>query len=420
MTTFFALVDCNNFYASCERLFQPALRDKPVVVLSNNDGCVIARSNEAKALGVEMGTPWHLARERFEKLGIVVRSSNYVLYGDMSARVMKLLAGFAPAIEVYSIDEAFLDLTGFDGRRDEIGRRLRAHVLQWTGIPVSIGIAPSKTLAKLANRLAKKDPASGGVLSLDDAAAQEAALARVSLTDLWGVARGTQARLAELGITTALALRHADHRFIREKLGVVGERIVLELQGTPCVALKEVAQDRKNIVSSRSFGTAITLLEDMREAVVDYTTKAAVKMRRQHLATAHLAVFVETNRFRPDQRQHYAIRPYHLPVATSDTGRLVTAALRVLETIWRDGHRYHKAGVMLMDLGPAEKVTGGLFDRPDPPQSIARMRAMDDLNKRFGRGTVAMAGAGIRRGWGMRAEYLSKRYTTRWEEVLEV
>lgn len=416
----FALVDCNNFYASCERLFQPELRDKPVVVLSNNDGCVIARSNEAKTLGIEMGVPWHLAKEKFERLGVIVRSSNYTLYGDMSARVMRVLARFTPELEVYSIDEAFLGLGGFGDRLEAHAREIRAAVYQLTGIPVSIGIAPSKVLAKLANRWAKKDPLSGGVRLLMDRAAQDAALGRFELRDIWGIAGRLSARLDEIGICSPFALSCADPRSIRERFGVVGERMVYELRGVSCLGLEDVVPDRKSIIASRSFGRPVTSLQDMREAVVSYVARAAEKLRRQHLATAHFVVFMETNPFKPTEPQRNVTRSVQLPVATSDTGRLAGAAVRALETIWREGYRYKKAGVMLLDLGPAARVSGGLFDRPDNAGSIARMRAMDHLNQRFGRGTVALAGAGIRRPWQLRRERLSKRYTTCWEELLEV
>ncbi len=416
----FALVDCNNFYASCERLFQPELRDKPVVVLSNNDGCVIARSNEAKALGIEMGVPWHLTRERFERLGVIVRSSNYTLYGDMSARVMRVLAAFSPQFEVYSIDEAFLGLGGFEDRLEHHARHLRSTVYQWTGIPVSVGIAPTKVLAKLANKAAKKDQASGGVRALMTVADQEEALSRFQLQDLWGIAGRLSARLQAVGINRPLDLRDADPRFIRERFGVVTERMVYELRGISCLALDEVVPDRKSIIASRSFGQPVLKLDHMREAVVAYVSRAAEKLRRQRLATAHLVVFIETNPFKPADPQRHVTCPAHLPVATSDTGRLAGAAVLALESIWRDGYRYKKAGVMLLGLVPAARVSGGLFDRPDTEASIARMRAMDMLNRRFGRDTVALAGGGVRRPWKLRRERLSNRYTTCWEELLEV
>ncbi len=329
MARLFALVDCNNFYASCERVFQPALRGRPVVVLSNNDGCVIARSNEAKALGIDMGAPWHLYKARFDEQGVIVRSSNYTLYGDMSARVMRILADFTPDLEIYSIDEAFLDLAGIDDGRgrlaDHIGR-LRETVQQWTGIPVSVGVAPTKVLAKVANRLAKKDPAAGGMRTLVDEASQVEALSRLELTDLWGIARRMATRLVAHGIRTPLELRAADPRDLRRQFGVVVERLGRELAGTPCHALELLVPDRKSIVASRSFGQAIKLQADVEEAVSAFASRAAAKMRRQGLATAHLSVFLQTNPFREQDPQYMASRGVSLPVATADTAQLITAA----------------------------------------------------------------------------------------------
>jgi DNA polymerase V len=415
-----ALVDCNNFYASCERVFQPALRGKPVVVLSNNDGCVIARSNEAKALGIEMGAPWHLHKDQFARSGVIVRSSNYTLYGDMSSRVMRVLADFTPDLEIYSIDEAFLGLAGFDDRLEAHTQALRAKVLQWTGIPVSVGIAPTKTLAKAANRMAKKDPASGGVALLLTATAQEAALARMELTDIWGIARRMAQRLTDVGIKSPLDLRNADPRFVRERFSVVLERMVYELRGVSCLALEEVTPDRKSIMASRSFGRTVTSREEMIEAVATYTARAAEKMRRQHLATASLIVFVETNRFKPGDPQHCASQAVQLPVASADTGKLTGAALRGLAVLWRAGFRYKKAGVMFLDLVPAVDVQGGLFDAPDTPTKQRLMATVDRLNARYGRDAVSFAASGRRRSWKLRSDQLSQRYTTSWDELLKV
>ena len=306
MTAPVALVDCNNFYASCERVFQPGLRGRPVVVLSNNDGCVIARSNEAKALGIAMGEAWHICKKRVDTDGVIVRSSNYTLYGDMSARVMRTVAGFTPDLEIYSIDEAFLGFGGFERRLESHARELRRTVLQWTGIPVSVGIAPTKTLAKVANRRAKKDPATGGVFVLMDEAAIDAELAAMELTDLWGVARRLAARLTALGITTPLALKQSDPRFIRERFNVVLERLVLELRGVPCISLEEAPPDRKSIMASRSFGRTVETREELEEAVATYTSRAAEKLRGQGLAANRIVVFAHTNRFRPDDPQYGA------------------------------------------------------------------------------------------------------------------
>ena len=415
-----ALVDCNNFYASCERVFQPKLRGKPVVVLSNNDGCVIARSNEAKALGIEMGAPWHLNREKFAKSGVWVKSSNYTLYGDMSARVMKTLLSFSPVLEIYSIDEAFLGLEGFDDRIATHMQDLRATVLQWTGIPVSVGVAPTKTLAKVANRLAKKDPSAQGVKVLMDASSQETALSRLELSDLWGVARRLSERLQAQNITTPRALRDADPKTIRQNFGVVGERIVSELRGIPCIDIEEVAPNRKSLIASRSFGRPVETLNEMQDAVASYASRAAEKMRRQGLTTANLIVFIETNPFKKQDRQYRASQAVQLPIATGDTSRLVAAAKNGLHRIWVEGYRYKKAGVMLLDLTPAGAIQGSLFDRPDAPASLARMRAFDAINRRYGRDTLVIGRTSLKSGWKLRRDYISNRYTTSWSELLKV
>ena len=415
-----ALADCNNFYVSCERVFQPKLRGQPVVVLSNNDGCVIARSNEAKALGIAMGAPWHLHRKLFEAAGVIVRSSNYTLYGDMSSRVMQVLSTFTPDLEIYSIDEAFLGLGGFGARLESHARTLRTAVLQWTGIPVSVGIAPTKTLAKLANHAAKKDRKHGGVVLLLDEAAQDDALSKIELTDLWGVADRLAARLKTIGINTPLDLKRGDSRLIRERLGVVTMRLALELRGVRCLDLERDIPDRKSIMASRSFGRPVTALAELREAVASYTARAAEKLRRQNLATASLMVFIETNRFKAEDAQHYAARPVRLPVATSDSARLIGAALAGLAAIWRDGYRYKKAGVVLLDLHPAASVQEGLFDKKDDARRVMLMRSVDRLNIRFGRDTVSFAAAGRRRPWQLRREFVSPCYTTAWDGLLRV
>lgn len=414
-----ALVDCNNFYASCERLFQPSLRGKPVVVLSNNDGCVIARSNEAKALGIGMGDPWHLRKAEFARKGVIVRSSNYTLYGDISARVMQTLAGFSPELEIYSIDEAFLGLSGF-ADVDRHARDLRATVLQWTGIPVSVGIAPTKTLAKVANRTAKKGPDSGGVTVLMTAAAQEAALAQLEITDLWGVAGRLAKRLEEIGIRTPLQLRDADPRFIRERFNVVLERMVLELRGIPCIDLERSRPDNKSIMASRSFGRPVESRHELEEAVASYVSRAAEKLRRQGLAAGSLVVFVNTNRYKVEDAQYYGTRPVRLPIATADTSRLVRAALHGLACVWKPGFRYKKAGVILLDLVQAGAVQGELFALPDSEASQRLMAAIDGLNGRYGRDVLTIGTAGRRRAWKLRSEQLSSRFTTDWDDLLRV
>jgi DNA polymerase V len=415
-----ALVDCNNFYASCERLFQPALRGRPVIVLSNNDGCVIARSNEAKALGIAMGEPWHLIKEKYWREDLVVRSSNYTLYGDLSARVMQILKDFTPDLEIYSIDEAFLSLEGFERRLDAHARHMRATVLQWTGIPVSVGIAPTKTLAKVANRTAKKDPVSGGICALLTEAEQTAALSRLEFTDLWGVAGRLATRLADIGIVTPLHLRDADPRFIRERFSVVLQRTVLELQGTPCIPLDQVSPDRKSVMASRSFGQPVLTMEELRQAVGTHTARAAEKMRRQQLATTGVVVFLHTNRFRPDLPQYSPSRLIRLPVASADTARILQASLRALGDIYRPGFRYVKAGVLFPELVPEASVQGDLWTEADAPARKELMAAMDALNHRFGRGTLAFGGSAKEAAWHLRRDHASAPYTTDWRHLVRV
>jgi DNA polymerase V len=389
-----ALIDCNNFYASCERVFQPKLRGKPVVVLSNNDA--------------------------YRKHGVEIRSSNYTLYGDMSARVMKTLSHFSPSQEIYSIDECFLGLEGFEDRLDSHAREMRRTVYQWTGIPVSVGIAPSKTLAKIANRAAKKNPASGGVGVLMDKSAQDAVLSKIELTDIWGVARRLSERLHAMKIKTPLELRDADTRAVRQEFGVVVERIVEELRGESCIELDEVPANKKSLVASRSFGRPVTTLQEMQEAVASHMSRAAEKMRSQRLATANIIVFVETNRFRPQDPQYSNSQTVNLPIATSDTGRLVAAAMKGLSAIWKPRFSYKKGGVMLLDLTPSAHVQGSLFDAPDDPSSKARMTALDAINRKFGKGTLVYGSVGLKREWDMRRGFMSKAYSTSWDDLLEV
>ena len=414
-----ALVDCNNFYASCERLFQPALIGLPVVVLSNNDGCCIARSEEAKALGIKMGDAYHLREREFTRWGVRVFSSNYTLYGDISDRVMRVLAGFSPELEVYSIDEAFLGLSGFADPEGH-ARTLRETVGRQVGIPVCVGIGPTKTLAKVANRRAKKDPARGGVCLLDTEAAQTEALAALDLADVWGVGSRLVARLAGLGITTPLQLRAADPVLIRRQFSVVLQRTVLELRGVPCLDLERDSPDAKSICTSRSFGRALDRIEEVGEALTAYVSRAAEKLRRQGLAAGSLTVLVETNRHKPEEPQHAASRHVRLTVATADTARLIRAAAFGLRAVFRPGFRYKRVGVILLDLAPAAAIQGSLFLTPDDPRRVALMAAVDGINVRHGRDRVRFAGSGLDRPWKLRAAFLSRRYTTRWDELVQV
>lgn len=415
-----ALVDCNNFYVSCERLFQPKLNGRPVVVLSNNDGCVIARSNEAKALGIGMGDPWHLNKDRFRAHGVVVFSSNYTLYGDISARVFSVLKTFTPNIESYSIDESFLCLRGLEHRLEAHGRDVRAAVGKLVGIPVCVGIGPTKTLAKVANRRAKKEPGRGGVCLVMTEAEQTAALAATELTDLWGVAGRMAKRLEALGITTSLQLRDAEPRLMRERLGVVMERMVLELRGVPCQALVEAAPVAKSIVASRSFGRPVVEKDELKEAVASHVERAAEKLRRQSLVVKRMVVFAETNPFKPSEPQYGGHHAVTLPVATADTSLLLRAASYCVGQLYRAGYRYKKAGVEFSALSFAASLQGELWRAPDSAQTQALMKTLDQLNLQHGRGTVHYAASGVEKGWRLRAERKSACYTTDWDGLLQV
>ena len=415
--TVFALVDCNNFYASCERVFDPKLEGKPVVVLSNNDGCVVARSDEAKAMGIGMGVPEFQIRRLLRAHDVQVFSSNYALYGDMSRRVMDTLAQFTPNLEVYSIDEAFLSLSGFASRNlTEYGRMIRATVKRWTGIPVSVGIGETKTLAKIAGRVAKRSKEAAGVCDLTAGRDRDALLAGTAVADVWGVGPASARLLTRYGITTALALRDADERWIGRQMGVVGRRLVVELRGIACLALEDCPPPKQGITVSRSFGRPVTSLADMREAVAFYTGRAAEKLRAERLAVNVVTVFLMTNPFK-DEPQYSNAATVTLPVATDSTAVLLRYALPGVERIFREGYRYKKAGVMLTALVPANQVQGNLFDRQDRERSSRLMRALDRLNDHMGAGTLRYAAEGFTKRWRARFERRSPAYTTNWRDL---
>jgi DNA polymerase V len=414
----FALADANNFYVSCERVFQPALEGRPVVVLSNNDGCVIARSDEAKALGLKMGDPYHLNKEKLTRHDVAVFSSNYALYGDMSRRVMDTLGAFTPEVEIYSIDEAFLNLAGFERRGlTDYARLIRATVKRDTGIPVSIGIGPTKTLAKVANHLAKAMPETGGVLDLVGTDV-DAALAGIEVREVWGVGPRWANWLEDQGIVTAFDLKRADPKAIRRNMTVVGERLVHELNGRPCLPLELVELPRQGLTVSRSFGQTLTALQPIKEALVQFTGRAAEKLRRQQLMAGQVMVFVTTNRFSAS-RPFYANRAtVRLPSPTDFTPDLVEAAAQLLERLYRPGLHYQKCGVMLLDLSPATQVQVDLFDTRDRTREAWLMRALDSLNADHGARTVRVGNhGGNRPAWAMRQAFRSPRYTTNWREL---
>lgn len=425
----FGLVDCNNFYASCERVFRPDLEGLPVVVLSNNDGVVIARSQEAKALGLRMGEPYFKVRALVERHRMAVCSSNYELYGDMSRRVMWYLQQAAPAVEVYSIDEAFLDLAGMNRWHDLAGwaGEVRGDVRQRTGIPVCVGVAPTKTLAKLANRLAKQEAhASGGsgVLVLSDEAERREALARVAVEDVWGVGYRSAAKLHDVGVRTAAQLAGVGDAWARKHLGgVVGARLLHELRGFSCAGVAVEDEARKSLACTRSFGQPLTELADLAGAVATHATRAAEKLRRQGLSARLLTVFVETSKYAGQPPPYSFSAQLTLPVATDDTLTLVQAAQRGLERIWRPGRRYVKAGVVLDGLeragaGPQATLFG---DVGPTPERAGLMRAVDALNGRYGAGAVKVASAVVAPGqpvaWAMRRGAKSPAFTTSWGEL---
>ncbi|HUT97672.1 MAG TPA: Y-family DNA polymerase [bacterium] len=419
-----ALVDCNNFYASCERVFQPELAGVPVVVLSNNDGCIIARSDEAKALGIAMGAPFFKTRPVIEKHRVRVFSSNFALYGDMSQRVMSTLARFSEDFEVYSIDECFLDLTGFGDPAAYAGV-IRSTVRRWTGIPVSIGLAPSKTLAKVANKLAKADRGGPGVKELLPGAELDEVLARLPVEDVWGIADRLARRLKRSGIHTAKKLRDADDRWIDKKLGVVGRRMVYELRGIGCLGLEDQPPDKKTICTTRSFATALVTLEELQEAVASFVSRSAEKLRAQSSAAGVLTVFVMTGHF-GEGPKYYNSTVAVLPVPSGVTHELLGHALVGLKRIFRSGYAYKRAGVLLGDIVPAGAVQLDLFDRlgepPDGSDSPRRrgerlMRAVDRVNRELGPQTVQYAREGLAKPWVLRTNRRSPRYTTSWREL---
>ncbi|TKB82361.1 MAG: Y-family DNA polymerase, partial [Nitrospira sp.] len=391
MPPIFALVDCNNFYASCERVFNPRLEGKPIVVLSNNDGCVVARSNEAKALGIAMGVPEFQIRPLLRAHQVQVFSSNYTLYGDMSQRVMETLEQFCPDLEIYSIDEAFLSLSGFTSRNfTEYGRTIRTTVKRWTGLPVSVGIAETKTLAKIANRVAKRTPDTNGVFDLLACSDRDALLGRVPVEEVWGIGRNLTRLLNQHGIMTALQLREADNQWIRKHLGIVGLRLVMELRGISCLDLEECPTPKQSLTCSRAFGQLISTLADMEEAVSSYTSRVAEKLRRERLAATVLTVCLTTNEFKEGPQYSNAVT-LKLPVATDSTSDLIRSALQGIRTIYREGYRYKKAGVILTGLVPASQTQADLFDSQDRGKSKRLMSALDAINNRWGADTLHYA-----------------------------
>jgi DNA polymerase V len=418
----FALVDCNNFYASCEKLFRPDLKDTPVVVLSNNDGCVVARSREAKLLGIKMGVPVFQIKSEMQRHGILAFSSNYALYADLSSRVMRTLEEMAPRVEVYSIDEAFLDLTGIESAISlvEFGQQVRERIGHWIGITVCVGIAPTKTLAKLANHAAKKYPATQGVVDLTNPDRQRRLLALVPVDDVWGVGRRLSKRLNALGITTALDLANASPRAIRDQFSVVLERTVRELNGESCIELEEIPPTKKQIVCSRSFGVKVTQFELLREAVCEYATRATEKLRKEQQQAKVMTVFIRTSPFKDNELQYSNSASGELLIPSCDTRDFIELANHLLKRIWKDGFRYAKAGVMLSDFYDPGMFQPGLFDDISTRSNSQQLMSVLDTINQSGAGKVFFAGQGTKKDWSMKREHLSPAYTTRWDQLPRV
>ena len=424
MSQIFALVDCNNFYASCEKLFAPRLKNVPVLVLSNNDGCVVARSRKAKALGIKMGVPVFKIKDLIAKHKIQVFSSNYPLYADMSSRLMRTLEALAPRVEVYSIDEAFLDLSGLEKlfNLESFGKQVKAKVDKDTGIQVCVGIAPTKTLAKLANHGAKQYPATGGVVDLTARVRQEKLMAITPVEEVWGVGRQLTKHLNAMGITTALDLAQIDPQLIRNQFSIVLERTVHELNGIACLELEEIPAKRKQIISSRSFGQVVTELDNMRQAIAQHAARAAEKLRSEDQQAKVLTVFIRTNRFKTNQASYSNSATGQLPEPSSDSRVLTRLAMQLLESIWRDGYRYNKGGVMLADFYDQNTSQPSLFeDMAKKYRSKKLMAAVDQINE-SGLGTVTLASQGNcnTNTWAMKREHLSPAYTTRWSDLPKV
>jgi DNA polymerase V len=424
-----ALIDGNNFYCSCERVFQPWLQNRPLVVLSNNDGCAIARSDEAKALGIKMGAPWFKIRHLEDEAGLVALSANFALYGDMSDRMMTLAAGLGHNQEVYSIDESFVDLSGIRGDLVRRARTIRKRIHQWIGIPTCIGIGPTKTLAKLANAIAKSAERKPGsypahhaqICHLGACTPEElqALMQATEVGEVWGVGRKIGAQLREHGIHTALDLQRMNPAAAKAGWSVVLEKTVRELNGVPCIDFEDEPPAKQQIACTRSFGHPVTELIELQEAITEFACRAAEKLRRQNSHTGHIMAFIRTSPFREKEPQYSRSASIPLPSPTSDSAHITQAANAIIKRIYRPGFKYAKAGVMLMDLQPATREQLTLdFDEVMPENRVRLMDAMDQVNHRYGRGTLKLASAGAPKAiklWAMKQERMSSGYTTDWE-----
>lgn len=416
-----ALLDANNFYASCERVFDASIKTKPVVVLSNNDGCVVARSEEAKAIGVTIGAPLFKVLDLLESNEAEILSSNYALYGDMSLRVMNLLHNFTPEVEIYSIDEAFLNLEPRKNSLDKLAFTIREKIYKWTGIPVSIGIAETKVLAKLANRRAKKaELKEQGVLNLYRSPKTELILKETAVDDIWGIGYRSALKLKTNQIFNAWQLRETDNRFIRKLLTVVGARIALELRGIKCLPFEQSSDKKHTITCSRSFGQVVTDYKDVKEATLYYLTRACEKMRNNNLAANAVTVFISTDRFRPVPEPYSNSATYSSTFPSDSNQEIQEWTTKTLERIYKTGFEYRKSGIILSGLVPSEKLTKRMFDDETFKRQHNLMKAIDEINQKFGRDTIRFASVKIEGAWKMKQTRKSQCYTTNWNELLVV
>lgn len=420
---FFGLADCNNFYCSCERVFHPELRDKPVVVLSNNDGCVVARSEESKRLGIKMGVPFYQVRELLEKNGVAVFSSNYNLYGDMSRRVMSMLSSFFPKINVYSIDEAFLDLSEIKDVESiaELSRKAVKLINRGVGIPVSLGIAPTKTLAKMASVYAKRHKGYKGVCIIDTEEKREKALKLFSIKDVWGIGRKHSKRLEYYGVKTAWDFVQRSEAWVKKEMSITGVRTWKELRGESCIEMEDEAS-KKSICTSRSFpDQGLNKIEDVEEAVANFASKCSKKLREQHTVCATIVVFAYTSRFREDMPQSYINEMVNFEVPTNDVQEIVSKAVVALRKAWKSGSYYYKkAGVIACNISDDKFIQANLFDTVDRERQAALSKMLDEINKRNGEDTVRVAVQGYGNNWHIKNEYISRQYTTNIKDIIIV
>ena len=417
----FGRLDCNNFYCSCERIFDPTLQDKPVAVLSNNDGCIISRSQEVKDLGIPMGAPAFKIRDLIKQHAVQVYSSNYTLYGDISARVMNTLGELCPIVEVYSIDEAFLDLSIFPvAELEPFARMVRATVRQWTKIPTCVGIAPTKTLAKVANKIAKKNPAHDGVFVIKDDQTRLAALEKFPIEDVWGIGLQSQKKLSAVGIETALQFTQLNDQWVRSNFTVTGYRLLVELRGLSCVPMLEPRAISKNICNSRSFGQPQREYEALAASVSTFANNCGQKLREQKACASVLTVFIHTNKHRHDLPQYHRTHSINLPTATNSSAELIKYALHVLKQVFKAGPIYAKAGVIVTGIMPADQITVDMFDTADRDRLNKVSQLMDDLNRRYGRNKIVFAAQKTRHECQTRADRKIPCYTTQWEELPRV